>query len=108
MRLAAMRAKPCVERHGAIDVARCARVVAQQSVIATRLAVAGAQRGDDSLDGRQAGIEVEPDPLAHVIFWRVDVQAHLPDGRQPRAMPQARLDVGGHDAGDRRVRRQRG
>lgn len=59
------------------------------------------QRGEHGVDNGEAFSEVEAAPFGDVVIRSVDQEAELGDAGEPGAMPQAGLDIGSHNAGDR-------
>lgn len=100
-----MRRKLPLPRHRLLEMARKPRVIARQAEYAACFAEPGAQHVHDHVHEDEARGERKMPPLAHVVIRRMQVQAEILDRRGPSAMPQAWFDVGGHHAGDRRVRR---
>lgn len=100
-----MRRKLPLPRHRLLEMARKPRVIARQAEYAARFAEPGTQHVHDHVHENEARGERKMPPLAHVVIRSVQIQAEITDRGQPSAVPQARLDVGRHHAGDRRVMR---
>lgn len=66
------------------------------------------ERGQHGVDNGEAFGEVEAAPFGDVVIRGVDQEAELANAGEPGAMPQAGLDIGGHDAGDGGLGGERG